>query len=291
MTVSRAINTPDRVSPATYAKIQNEISRQGYRPNLAARALATRQNSMIGMVVPSLNNQVFAPVIRGAHDAAKELGFLGSIQVINTDYDPQQEQDAFDALAQQAPKGVLWVSSHQQPPNIAEHLQAIRLLDDGVFGIDHAAAISDIFRSHTIRTEQCAFLSAGVDPRGQARKAAATQLGATVFDWSGTSSVEAGRALADQALDKGFRVLVCNNDDLALGAMMSCHALGLSVPNEVGISGYNDLDFAAHLSPALTSVAMPLYEIGFAASASLLNSEYQIPEFSASIKFRKSLAI
>ena len=90
ITVSRVLRTPDRVAAKTRAKVESAVARLGYRPDPAAKALATDRSDIIGVIVPSLTNTVFSDTLRGINDVADASPF--QIQIANSRYSPRAEE-------------------------------------------------------------------------------------------------------------------------------------------------------------------------------------------------------
>lgn len=290
MTVSRCLNAPEAVAPATLRRVMSEVARQGYRPNPAARSLATASTPVVAVIIPSLSNQVFADLVRGVGDT---LGEQAPIQVINTQYDEAVEANAMDRVAQQNYRGAI-VVSQTHPLDYDEHDRPIVSVlavqgEDVVF--DYADAIEQAFRHfHQLGATRIADLSAGSDPRVMARRQACQRLGSQPFSSPHISSVAVGRQLMASVLAQGdFDAVLCHNDDLALGALFECQARGLAVPGQIKICGFNDLDFAQHCFPALSSIRVPRYQMGQAAARKLLGQPHQ-SFFSGRLIARQSTA-
>jgi len=275
MTVSRCLNAPDAVAPDTLRRVMGEIQRQDYRPNSAARSLATATVPAVAVIVPSLSNQVFADLVRGISD---RLNDHAPIQVINTQYNEAIETQALERVVQQNYRGVIVVSQQPEFDPAGCPIACVAALAPAGSGIvfDYADAIDGVF-THFRRAgaKRIADLSGGNDPRVDARREVARQLGSAAFTQEAISSVALGRRLMAQVLEQGkFDAVFCHNDDLALGALFECLARGIRVPDQIQICGFNDLEFAQHCHPSLTSVRVPRYEMGCAAASKLLGQPH-----------------
>jgi len=275
MTVSRCLNAPDAVAPATLIRVTGEIQRQGYRPNSAARSLATATVPAVAVIVPSLSNQVFADLVRGISD---RLNDQAPIQVINTQYNELIEAQAIQRVIQQNYRGVIIVSQQPEfdPANCP--IACVAALASSGAGIvfDYPTGVDCVFKHfRQAGAKRIADLSGGNDPRVNVRRDVARQLGSTSFAEEAISSVALGRRLMSQVIEQGeFDAVFCHNDDLALGALFECLARGIKVPDQIQICGFNDLEFAQHSHPSLTSVRVPRYEMGCAAASKLLGQPY-----------------
>jgi LacI family transcriptional regulator, gluconate utilization system Gnt-I transcriptional repressor len=281
ITVSRALREPGRVSQDLRRQIASAIDTLGYVPDPNARALASARADVIGVLVPSLTNNVFADVVRGIYDGLSDTGF--QIQIGNTHYSGMEEERLLQVFLGQRPAALI-VSGIDQTPG------ARRLLDDAgcpivqimetgpdpvdmMIGFSHfdggAAATRHLVEAGYRRI---GFVGARMDPRSQRRLAgyrAAVQAAGLydprlVITTPIPSSVSLGRELFRDALAKmpTLDAVFCNNDDLALGVLFECHRASIKVPETIGIAGFNDLDMMQVAFPSITSVRTYRYEIG-----------------------------
>lgn len=281
ITVSRALRDPSRVSPELRERIDAAVKQLGYVLNPNARALASVRSDVIGVLIPSMTNNVFADVLRGIHD-----GLGGShmqIQFGNTHYSAAEEERLLRVFLSQHPSALI-VSGIDQSPGarlLLENagcpvVQIMEVGDDPVdmmIGFSHYDGGKAVTR-HMIETgrRRIAFLGARMDPRSGRRLAGYSDAmrDAGLFDESlvkttpQPSSVTMGTKLFEDALARvpDLDGVVCNNDDLALGVLFACHRDGIEVPGRVGIAGFNDHEMMAAAYPPITSIRTPRYEIG-----------------------------
>ncbi|MBU2961366.1 LacI family DNA-binding transcriptional regulator [Citreicella sp. C3M06] len=289
ITVSRAIRSPGIVSQKARAKVEEAVRKLGYTPDPAASALASRSTSTIGLLVPSLTNNVFSDVLRGVYDGAQDTRFF--IQIGNYRYSALEEEGLIRAFLSQRPAGMI-VSSRDQTDAARALLeqascpivQIMETSDDAVdmcVGFDQLASVragAEHLRACGYR--RLGFLSARMDPRARRRleafRDAASAAGlhdeARIVTTPLPSSVGLGRQLLEQLLDRApdTDAVMCNNDDLAVGALMEARARNIDVPRELGICSYNDIEMARQMVPSLSAVATPRREIGSRAIAMLL---------------------
>lgn len=114
ITVSRALRDPAKVSPEARARIDQAIRELGYVPNPAARALASGRTDVVGVIIPSVSNNVFADVTRGIYDALE--GSALSVQMGNTRYSPLTEEELIRVFLSQRPAGLIVAGHDQSPP-------------------------------------------------------------------------------------------------------------------------------------------------------------------------------
>ena len=250
-------------------------------PNLAARALASHRTEVIGVVIPSLTNNVFADVLRGIYDSLE--GSRYSIQLANTRYSILQEEKLLRLFRAQKPAGLIVTGINQTADSraILETMncpvtQIMEIGDapvDMMVGFSHydasSAAISHILAQGRRRI---GFLGARMDPRVQRRFEGYRDAmqAISLFDpnlvvtTSVPTTVTLGSTLfADlvaQAPD--IDAVFCVNDDLALGVLFECQRRRISVPRDLVLVGFNDLEFMASAVPSLTSVRTNRYEMG-----------------------------
>ncbi|WP_138468770.1 LacI family DNA-binding transcriptional regulator [Poseidonocella sp. HB161398] len=289
ITVSRTIRSPEIVSERARRKVEAAIERLGYTPDPAASALASRTTSTIGLLVPSLTNNVFADVLRGVYEGVESTRFF--VQIGNYRYSALHEEGLIRNFLSQKPAGLI-VSSTDQTPEGRRLLETapcpvVQIMDlrDGAVdmsvGFDQVAAVRKAAQ-HLLDCgyRRPGFLSARMDPRAQRRlngfrdfAAANGVLGEDrIITTPQPSSVGMGGHLLEQLFSQApdTDAVLCNNDDLAVGALMEAKRRHVAVPEQLGICSYNDIEMSRHMVPALTAVATPRREIGQRAIEMLL---------------------
>ena len=281
ITASRFFRNPEALSVAKRESVDSAVKELGYVPNLAARALASHRTEVIGVVIPSLTNNVFADVLRGIYDSLE--GSRYSIQLANTRYSILQEEKLLQLFRAQKPAGLIVTGINQTADSraILESMncpvtQIMEIGDEPVdmmVGFSHydasSAAIAHILAQGRRRI---GFLGARMDPRVQRRfegyrdamKAASLFDPNLVVTTSVPTTVTLGGTLfADLvAQSPDIDAVFCVNDDLALGVLFECQRRRISVPLDLAIVGFNDLEFMASAVPSLTSVRTNRYEMG-----------------------------
>lgn len=281
ITVSRTIRSPEKVSKASRLKVEAAIAKLGYAPDPAASALASKTSTTIGLLVPSLTNNVFADVVRGVYDGIEETRFF--VQIGNFRYSALKEQELLRVFLRQKPAGLI-LSGFDQTQEATRMLKnapcpLVQIMDIGpqpadmAIGFDHKEAARAATR-HLLEQgyTKLGFLGARMDPRSQARyegfkdvcKDAGKLDEKRIVTTLQPSSVSMGRQLFEALLAKTPDVdaILCNNDDLAIGVLTEAQRRNIQVPDDLGICGFNDIDIARNMMPELTSVATPRYDIG-----------------------------
>jgi LacI family gluconate utilization system Gnt-I transcriptional repressor len=281
ITVSRALREPDRVSAELRGQIDAAVAALGYVPDPNARALASSRADVVGVLVPSLTNNVFADVVRGIYDGLGDTQF--HIQMGNTHYSGLEEERLLQIFLRQRPAALI-VSGIDQTPATRKLLEAadcpvVQIMEIGADAVDMNVGFSHFeggkaATRHMIERgyRRIGFIGARMDPRSQRRLAGyrAAMEAAGLYEprlvntTPVPSSASLGRELFRDALARmpTLDAVFCNNDDLALGVLFECHRSAVSVPGRIGICGFNDLDMMQVAFPSVTSVRTHRYEIG-----------------------------
>src|ERR1700759_1762551 len=285
ITVSRFFRTPQALSAGKRVRVESAARELGYEPNLAARALAPHRTEVIGVLIPSLTNNVFSDVLRGIYDALD--GTRYSIQLANTRYSILQEERLLRLFLAQKPAALI-VTGINQTPDVRAILGAVdcpivQIMEIGPSPVDMMIGFSHFDASKAAISHlldqgyrKIGFLGARMDPRWQRRLEGfrGAMNGAGLFDerlivtTAVPTSMTLGGTLFADLLAKApeIEAVFCVNDDLALCAFFECRRRHMSVPEQMAIVGFNDLEFMASSVPTLTSVRTNRYEMGKSAA-------------------------
>ncbi len=289
-TVSRALN-PDsrhRVSGALSEEIRKASRRLKYLPNAAASSLRTARTRTVGVIVPDIADPAYPPIIRGIEDGLAAHGYVAILA--NTDGDEQRQQRVIETMRARAVDGLILATVAREDAKLsrlAGNLPVVTVVrasddtriasvvhneDDGIgrilahlvaCGHRQIAAIagpqvlSTGYRRYRSFVRQRKALGLG--------KAKPNTSFATAFDET------EGERCAEELLARGqpFTAIVCANDRLAVGAIAALRRHGLRCPEDISVTGYNDMPLADRLSPALTTVRVQ-HQKGGLESAALL---------------------
>jgi LacI family gluconate utilization system Gnt-I transcriptional repressor len=279
ITVSRALNTPAAVSPATLQRVQEAVAQTGYVRNLLAGGLASNRSRLVAAVVPTLAGPVFLETIGALTDALAAAGC--QLMLGQSGYTDSREDALINAIIGRRPEGIVLTGvRHSQETRrrlAASGIPVVETWDltdtpiDMVVGFSHAKAGSAIAGFlHRRGFRRPAVVSADDDRAGQRRRGfvrTMARLGVgTVPQCTvpAPSNLANGRAglKAVLAQDPRIDVVLCSSDVLAHGVLTEAQAQGLRVPDPLAVMGFGDLDFAAHLHPALTTVRIDGVAIG-----------------------------
>lgn len=263
-----------------------EISREiGYRHNAAAVALRTNRTRLIGVVVPDITNPIFPPIIRGIEDTLSKRGYLAITS--NTDNDPRREEHLILTLQERGVDGFILASVELMDEVVAKLAADIpvvtvnrRLDDDSVSSVVHddnegiRRALTHLVALGHRRIASIAgpqHLSTGAD-RYRAfqchRQALGLPLAPGLTTFARRYSEAEGEKCLEELLASGeeFSAILCANDRLAVGAIGALERRGLHCPEDISVTGYNDMPMMDRLHPPLTTVRTNQYEIGVKAS-------------------------
>jgi len=293
-TVSNALNRPELVAPETLERVRSSIEALGFVRNGSARQLRAGQSRTVGLVVLDITNPFFTDVARGVEDAASDAGL--SVILCNSDGDPDKEARYLDVLAEERVQGILIVPASADG---GRRLQALRergiavvLLDRRATQASHCSVSVDDVAGGRLAVRhllelghrRIAFVGSGAVRQVKDRLRGATEAvvragcprDQLIVVPVPALNVQGGRAAAAAlaAIPASLRptAAFCVNDLVALGLIQGATRLGLAVPGELSVVGYDDIDFAESAAVPLSSVRQPRQELGRAA-AELLAEE------------------
>ncbi len=277
-TVSRVFNLPDKVTPATREQVRQVARQLGYQPNASARTLRTQRSRVIGVVLPTLLNPVFAEAFSGIARAAADAGY--AVLPHTTDYRVAQEDLAVQQLLAANVEGMVLVVSS---PETSTALQ--RLAEAGLpyvlaynrhaahpcVSVDSEQAVADLVarlaglghrRIAMVSGQLAASDRAQQRCRGFQRGMAAAGLGlGPVLEVPFVETAVREIAARLQAPERPT-ALVCSNDLLAIRSLRAAHLAGLAVPSQISIAGFDGIALGQDLTPTLSTIAQPNADIG-----------------------------
>ena len=290
-TVSRALSPKkrDQISPEVVRKVEDAAKELGYYPNIVASSLKQNRSFAIGVLIPDLMNPVFPPIIRGIQDTAEAVGY--TVITANTDDEEAKERDALRMMRGRSIEGVIIATARRTDPVVKECIDddiplvlvnrtidrngvnavivdedfGVRSVLDHLMGLGHTKIAHIAGPPHTSTGYQRA--------RVVSNHLRLNNLQSDLVETTEKFTVEEGRRALGKLLSRNnnFTAIVAGNDLLALGCMDVAKELGLLVPDNISISGYDDMPFLERMNPALTTVLVPKYEMGSEATRILLD--------------------
>lgn len=291
-TASRALNPETRgvVSDKTVQRVLEAAKDLGYRPHPLARGLRTARTMTVAIVVPDLENPLFPPLVRGAEAALGREGF--TLLIGNTDNEAEHAEAVVASLMERHVDGMILATAEFGRGIAAgiknagtEVVLVNREVSDGslpaIVGNDHAGiglAVDHLVdRGH----RNIGHLAGPLVLSTGAGRAAAFRshmdrhhLDSEAVEVSEWFQIEPGRAAAARLLSHhpGITAIVAANDLLAMGALRSIREAGKRVPEDISVTGYNDMPFVDELQPPLTTVRVPYREMGTLAAETLMRA-------------------
>lgn len=283
MTVSRALRTPEVVSEETRRKIDEAIQRTGFVPNYAARSLVSKRTDVIVALFPTMMNSVFSGTIEELSRRFQAKGY--HLLLGETRFDIEVEESLLSSFVGWRPAAIIVTGSEHtvRSRQLLENSEAtiVELWNlpkkpfDLAVGFSNRDAAYDMTKSlHDWGYRRIAFMNLhyprndrSVDRRAGYRDAMA-DLGLPIepgMEIDVPFGMKSGQVAIDRILDGTLKIdaLLCSSDTLAVGTLMSALRAGLSVPGDLAIAGFGDVELASIVSPALTTVRVPRTEIGF----------------------------
>ncbi len=285
-TVSRALNGATNVLPETRQRIEDAARALRFTPSGAARSLITRRTDTVGALLPDLHGEYFSELIRGIDQAARARGL--HLLVSSSHGNADEAAAALRAMNGRV-DGLLVMSPHADADflrhNLPGSLPAV-LLNSGIDLEDHASFVIDNLGGATTMTrhlvasgrQRVAFITGAQGNDEAAQRLAGYRAGLKpgmremVFD--GDFSEEAGWAAGRRIANHKPRpdAVFAANDMMAVGCMAALHEAGLRVPDDVAVAGFDDIPIARYVTPALTTIRVPIAALGAAALDALVKA-------------------
>ena len=305
-TASRVVSSADYpVSAATRARVLDAARELDYVPNALARGLLKSQIPVVAVVVHDITDPYFAEVVRGVEDAASPAGYL--VITCSSERDAERETSYVRLLRSMRAASVIFAASGLDDPasneEIERHLSAMRAdgaavvhlsphaLGAADVGVDNEAGMASMVSALVeLGHQEIAFLAgpstlfvarARLDGYRRGLEAAGIAFDERLVIHTGFDK-DGGALGVDTLLDGSvrFTAIACANDPLAMGALARLAELGIAVPGRVSVAGFDDVPVAAITSPSLSTVRLPLREMGrrgFAEAARVLTGKELAP--------------
>jgi DNA-binding LacI/PurR family transcriptional regulator len=290
-TVSRALEDHPRIGAETKKRIQALAQEMGYIPSTVAKSLAAKKTWTIGMVLASISDPFMGRIVEGVEQVAIEAGF--NVFVSTSQNDQQREIEVIKMLQKRRVDGVIVIASHlfEQYPRLFEsgRIPIVVINEQQPWKTMHFVTVDDV-QGARLAVEHLLALGhrrigyVGVTNRPKSNRyrlkgyqdaleGANIALDPALIFTSQTIEEHAkrGEASFEPLLVAGATAVFCYNDATAIGLLAACYRHGLSVPNNLSVVGFDDIDLAAYTIPPLTTIRQPRFELGRRAMRMMLD--------------------
>ena len=309
-TVSRSLNEPARVRESTRVAVENAIANLGYTPNFGGRALRSNRTNTIGAVIPTMDNAIFARGLQALQETLAQAGV--TLLVATSGYDLKREGEQVNTLLGRGVDGLLLIGQYRSAETRAiierhrvpvvtawafspdstypcvgfDNCNAAAAMAEHVMDQGHRriAMIAGIAKDNDRATGRIAGVKKALKTRGL--DLAKEDLIESKYD--PRDAAEAAKILLERRNPP--TAIICGNDVLAVGALMQARDAGLSVPGDVSIVGFDNIDLSEFVEPRITTVQVPHRRMGQAAAGLLLAMAYRGEEVS-SVEYETGLII
>lgn len=285
-TVSLVLNGNPRISPATRDRVHKTIERLGYQPNRMARALAWRHSRTLAVLMPQLKHGFadvyFGEIVSGIYDRACRLGYKILLEVARTEF--VESKEYLQLFDQKFVDGILFIganSRHEFVEDFTDGTRPMLLVNNYSKRHDLNYVVSNYrygawqATQHLVKLghRRIGFIGGGLQEIQTSQdifdsfKEVLAENGLDLDEQlivDGWLTEEGGMKAAEELLrrDTGVTAIFALNDKMAMGAIKKLHELGLRVPQDIAVIGFDDIPQASFSIPGLTTVHQPLYEIG-----------------------------
>lgn len=289
-TVSHVMNGTRVVAGGTEERVRAAVAELGYRENLLAKGLKTRRTFTIGLLISDIQNPFFTSVVRGVEDAALRRGY--HVFLCNTDENSKREEEYIIELGKKRVDGLIVASTaprHNHAQRLREEDAPFVFMDRVVESIEADAvrvnnrAGMRLAAEHLVELghARVGMVSGPLDlatgyERYHGLREALEDLGVGLDDslvrFGDFMTTSGQRGAAELlGLDSPPTALVTANNQMTLGAMLAVRQLGVKVPDELSLVGFDDVEWGPVADPPLTAVAQPTYDLGHGAAEMLLD--------------------
>ena len=281
MTVSRALNRDSGVREETRKRIVKIAEKLNYRPNRIARALVSKRSNLISLIVPDIKNQFFAELARGIEDKAREYGI--HIIFSSTDNKPGKLKNYIHCMMETGVDGFILASVRLREPIVEELVQQrfpVVLVNRKLAGESVNYVVIDNFKGAYLITEhliKCGYRKIGIIMGSSEMSTGRDRMEGylkALSDYNlplqkeyvieGTFARNTGYEGARRLLALKDRpdAIFAGSDYFALGVFDATHEVGVNIPEDIALAGFDDTEFSAHTRIGLTTVSRRKYEMG-----------------------------
>lgn len=290
-TVSNVINNkPGKISDETRERVLQIIKEEGYIPNRIASSMVTKQTKTLGLIIPDISNPFFPDLARGVEDCANENDY--TVILCNSDNQLEKEETYLEMLQEKMVDGIIISASRSRTTvshellnsrvpivsvdrmiaELDEDAQVVVDNEEGVFsavtyllekGYRNICHLSGPIELKTAKDRYNGFLrahqAAGIEPMKDHLYA-----GSYTTDW--------GYEISNKILESRTDIdcFICGNDLIALGVYRTLHERIIRVPEDIAVVGYDDIYVSSVVSPSLTTIRQPSYQMGYRSAETLI---------------------
>ncbi|WP_221565789.1 LacI family DNA-binding transcriptional regulator [Alkalihalobacillus sp. TS-13] len=294
MTVSRVINNTGNTSEAIRNKVNNAIDELGYIPNSSARSLTLKESKLLTLLISDIANPFFTKLARGAEDKARELGY--QLMLCNTDEDIEKEKVYINTIISTGADGVLFSPANNSS---SKHIKLFNkyqipfvLVDrdlpdvkvDKVLGDNYSGTKMLLNHLFELGHKNIALINGPKDVytammRKESYKEVHNLLGLSIneklmfeINYNRNNDAEnVVKQLLNLPKDERPTALFASNSSIAIDMIKALHALNVSVPDEISVVCFDDLDPDSAINPFLTVVMQPAYDFGYIGTQMLID--------------------
>lgn len=290
-TVSRALRVNHLVSSETAKRIHDIAQEMGYRPSAVARSLKTKRTQVLGVIVSSISDPFFGEILNGIEVSAQAGGY--SLFIAASQHDPIKERQIVQTMMEQRTDGVIICSSSFSPEHGRQFLSygfpVVVVNHQGSESFNYSIYHDDVDGSSQVTRHLIAFGHKKIAYLGNSQSGRTTQDRLCGFQNAMANAnldvpkayihhVEGGEPILGQESVEYFTrltprptAIVCFNDMLAIGVLKGCELAGLRVPEDLSVTGFDNITYSAFTTPSLTTFDQPKFSIGHEAAQLLLD--------------------
>jgi LacI family transcriptional regulator len=282
-TVSKYINGAQRFSPKVEAALETAIANLGYKSNPLAKSMITGRTNTIGLSVLDITNPHFSSILKGANRVANDHGF--SVLLVDTEETPSRERRTLEELSRRVDGMIVfsrmresemaWMTEIDKPLVFFGSLNELPI--PTVASDDHGGAFMLTQHLRMLGHKRIAYLGFSKSRRDEERLGGirecldAAGLPLAIYDAEAPSLTEGERLCSSIVLGSGRPdALICYNDLMALGFMKEAANLGVAVPRDISVVGFDNIPYGKYTTPALTTVDLQSERMGATAMDKLL---------------------
>lgn len=287
-TVSRCLNNPDLVKVAVQERINQTIKQLGYVPHGAARALASKRTRSIGVIVPTVDNAIFAAAIQALQRGLIEANY--TLLLASSDYSLSQESRSVNSLLTRGVDAIVLIGEDHDPDALSaiqrQQIPYVNLWVHNPKSVYSCIGFNNIKAGEQLAKHLCdlghndiGIISGFIENNDRAlhringaREYIKTQKRKVTAVIECKYSIDKGRAAIHTIMRQHpeTTAILCGNDILAIGAIAGARDLGLKVPEDISISGFDNIEIASALEKSLTTINAPAKRMGTEAARFLL---------------------